>query len=117
MDCNGCQWKGVKIACNACQKANDNSSVPNANNKRTIRNEPLGAEKGTGYNQKCSVRVYSKRWRLADPDGISCKAALDGLTKAGVFVDDSAKYIEEVSSRQEKVMTKDEEETIITIEW
>jgi Holliday junction resolvase RusA-like endonuclease len=49
---------------------------------------------------------------LADPDGLSIKAVLDGLTKAGVFADDNAKRIKEVRFTQEQ---SSEEETIIEI--
>ena len=51
---------------------------------------------------------------MADPDGISAKAVLDGLTKAGILVDDSAKFVQEVRFTQEKVAG--DEETIIVIE-
>ena len=61
---------------------------------------------------QCSIRVLSKRKRLADPDGISAKAVLDGITKAGILVDDSAEYVKEVTFSQEK---SKEEETIIHI--
>lgn len=60
---------------------------------------------------QCSVRVHSKRTRLADPDGISCKAVLDGLRKAGVLIDDNSKFIKEVSFSQEI----GEDETIIDL--
>ena len=62
-----------------------------------------------------SVHVHSKRKRLADPDGVSVKAVLDGLRKAGIFVDDSAKYIKEVSYSQAKCETAADEETVIVI--
>jgi Holliday junction resolvase RusA-like endonuclease len=60
----------------------------------------------------CGIRVHSKRKRLADPDGLSIKAVLDGLTKAGVFADDNAKRIKEVRFTQEQSSV---EETIIEI--
>jgi len=66
-------------------------------------------------DQRKSLHVHSKRKRLADPDGISCKAVIDGLRKAGVFIDDSARYISEVSYSQKKVAASDDEETVITI--
>lgn len=63
-------------------------------------------------DKRFCINVHSKRKRLADSDGVSFKAALDGITKAGVFTDDSAKYIKKVSYTQE---TSEVEETIITI--
>lgn len=62
-----------------------------------------------------SVHVHSKRKRLTDPDGISVKACLDGLRKAGIFVDDSAKYIKEVSYSQAICGKDEDEETVIVI--
>jgi len=74
--------------------------------------EFLAEKEGERLHTRCSIRVHSKRKRLADPDGISAKAVLDGLTKAGILVDDSAKYVKEVWFSQEK---SKEEETIIQI--
>jgi Holliday junction resolvase RusA-like endonuclease len=48
----------------------------------------------------------------SDADGISAKAAIDGLVHAGLLKDDSPKYVKEVSYSQEK---GEPEETIITL--
>jgi citrate lyase beta subunit len=60
------------------------------------------------------IHVHSIRNQLADCDGISAKAAIDGLVKAGLLRDDSVKWVKEVSYSQEK--TEGEESTVITIE-
>ena len=57
------------------------------------------------------LHVHSKRKRLADQEGISIKAVLDGIVRAGILPDDSAKFIKKVTFTQEK--SKDEE-TILT---
>jgi Holliday junction resolvase RusA-like endonuclease len=57
----------------------------------------------------------SHRTRLADADGISAKAAIDGLVHAGVIRDDSTKEVREVSYLQVKVKNKNEEKTVIQI--
>ena len=77
-----------------------------------IRNEQVGTAKGDKLDKRVRIHIHSKRWRLADPDGVSCKAAIDGLAEGGIFVDDSAKYVEKVSFSQEKSET---EETVIDI--
>jgi len=59
--------------------------------------------------------VHSRTKRLADADGRSAKAVVDGLTKAGVFPDDSPEFVQEVTHSQEKV--SGDEETIIDIKW
>ena len=61
---------------------------------------------------KVNIHIHSIRKRLVDPDGISGKAAIDGLVHAGLLEDDSCKFVEEVRYTQEKGA---EEKTIITI--
>ena len=62
-----------------------------------------------------NIHIHSKRKRLADPDGVSGKAAIDGLVHAGLLKDDSLKFIGEVTHSQEKISKLESEETIITI--
>lgn len=59
------------------------------------------------------VRCHTKGVRLGDVDGRSIKAILDGLTKAGIWSDDSAKFVKEVSFTQE---LGKEDQTVIEIE-
>lgn len=59
------------------------------------------------------IHVHSIRNNLADCDGISAKAAIDGLVKAGLLRDDSVEWVKEVSYSQEK--TSGDESTVITI--
>jgi hypothetical protein len=66
-------------------------------------------------NPPCRVHVHSRRYRLTDADGVSAKAAIDGLVLSGLFADDKAEYITEVSYSQEKIPKTEIEETIITI--
>lgn len=49
------------------------------------------------------VHVHSIRARLTDEDGVSCKALLDGLVKAGFFPDDKPDYIHGMTQSQEKL--------------
>ena len=63
------------------------------------------------FNSPVRITVHSRRKRLCDPDGISGKAAIDGLVKAGLLEDDSAKFVTEVRYTQEK--SKDENTTLI----
>ena len=75
-------------------------------------------EKSTARNTRpdrtCRVHIHHKRKRLADPDGISIKATIDGIVLAGILQDDNAKIINQVSQSQEKCKL---EETIIDIVW
>ena len=91
----------------------DSASFPLAYMEPYNSDAPLAEEKTSGPNPPYRIHFHSLRHRLADNDGISGKAALDGLVKAGIFPDDSAKYIKSVTHSQEK--TKGEEMTLISI--
>ena len=78
--------------------------------------EPVGAQETPRLDSPRRVRLHfhSKRKRLADPDGLSAKAVIDGLVRAGILRNDSANEIESVTFSQEK--TKGDEITEVTIE-
>ncbi len=61
---------------------------------------------------QCRLHIHSKRRRLTDADGVSAKAAIDGLVHGGLLQDDSPEFVQEVSYSQAKAK---EEETIIEI--
>ena len=117
-DCSGCGWKVNKNVCRQRkEKTSDRSSIPAPNVERASRNAPVEKKKGAGLDpfsgRPVRIRFYSKRRRLCDADGISAKAAIDGLVLAGILKNDSPEFVESVSYSQEK---SDIEETIITIE-
>jgi len=84
-----------------------------ANLEPVISDAPLAAEETPRFNTPVRVHFHSIRKRLADVDGISGKAALDGIVIAGILRDDSPGFVEQVTYSQEK---GSEEKTIITIE-
>ena len=59
------------------------------------------------------VSLIHYRKRLCDPDGISVKAAIDGIVKAGILKDDSPEFVEEIIQKQVK---SNDEKTEIIIE-
>ena len=77
-------------------------------------NGPLAKGKGADVDKRASIKVHSKRCRLADPDGISAKAVIDGLVLGGILSDDNAKFVKEVAFSQEISKV---EETIIDVVW
>ena len=81
--------------------------------EQNISNASLGEKKIKRFNSPVSIHVHSIRKRLTDADGVSAKAAIDGLVLSGLLPDDSPKYVSKVSYSQEK---GSKEETIITIE-
>ena len=68
------------------------------------------------FNSPVCILVHSFRHRLADPDNVSTKAALDGIVKVGILGNDTAKQVQEIRFKQTKIGTKEKEKTIITIE-
>lgn len=79
-----------------------------------VGDAPLAEEKVKGCAPRACLHIHSYRKRLADPDGVSAKAVIDGIVKAGILPDDSAQFIEQVSYSQEKAA---EEKTVITITY
>ena len=87
-----------------------------ANLERDPGNESLGEESPPAFDTPVCITVVSYRTCLADCDGVSAKAAIDGLVMARIIEDDSTEYVHEVRYKQIKVETKAEEETILEIE-
>ena len=78
--------------------------------------EPLAAGKGATFVARIDITVVSYRSRLADADGISAKAAIDGLVMCGILADDSTKEIREIRYQQVKVKNASDEKTEIILE-
>ena len=78
-------------------------------------NELLGAKKIKRLDSQCCLHFHSKRYRLADPDGLSAKAVIDGIVKTGLLRDDTAQQIKQITYSQEKIKKDKQEETIVTI--
>lgn len=89
------------------------TTVCAANVESAACNDPMGPKANARFDSPVSIRIHSKRKRLADSDGVSAKAAIDGLVHCGILQDDSPKFVKEVSYSQEQ---SEGEETIITIE-
>ena len=67
----------------------------------------------TPFDSQVRITFHCTRKRLSDVDNLCGKAAIDGIVKAGLLADDSAKQVEEVRYRQVKGRT---ESTRIVIE-
>jgi hypothetical protein len=78
--------------------------------------EPLATGKGAAFVARIDITVVSYRSRLADADGISAKAAIDGLVMCGILADDSTKEIREIRYQQVKVKNASDEKTEIILE-
>jgi len=94
------------------KKNNAHPSLQTTNLESTICHEQMGTPEGNKLDKRVCIHIHSKRKRITDPDGISGKAAIDGLAKGCLLRDDSTKYVKEVSFSQEE---SEEEETVIDI--
>jgi len=91
----------------------NHTAVPAADMEQVVSDAPLAEKKIKGFASPVRVNFHSVRKRLADVDGISGKAVLDGIVIAGLLPDDSTEYVTSVTYSQEKGA---EEMTIVTIE-
>lgn len=73
--------------------------------------QPLASRQNPTFSTRVSIRVVSYRVRLADADGISAKAAIDGAVHCGILRDDDARFVSKVTHEQVKVKNADEEKT------
>lgn len=92
----------------------NNSSLSFTDLEPDISYGPPAKDESKEVDTRVCLRVHSKRRRLADPDGLYFKAALDGIVAGGILRDDSAKFIKEISFSQE---ISEVEETVIDIVW
>lgn len=98
---------------NATRTDGDKATRANANVEPHPCNAPLAAYEATTFVAPVRITFVHTRKRLADIDGLSGKAAIDGLVEAGILESDSPQQVEEVRHRQVK---GDNEETLIVIE-
>ena len=99
----------------ALGKVSANTSVSSDNLEQNISNEQVGAREAPQMVTPCRLHLHSRRYRLADSDGISGKAVIDGIVHAGVLPDDSPKEVTITSQSQEKISREEKEITIITL--
>lgn len=93
-------------------RTRNRNPAPHANVEPDIANAALRANEAPRFSSQVCITISHTRKRLADIDGLSGKAAIDGLVEAGILTDDSAKQVAEVIHRQFK---GEPEKTVITI--
>jgi len=81
--------------------------------ERSAGDEQVETGKGQAFDTPVDLLVVSYRCRLADPDGVSGKAAIDGCVHRGILRDDNAKWVREVRYQQVKVKNQSEEKTLL----
>jgi hypothetical protein len=91
-----------------------NPELPLADLEQALSDELHGKKEDAGFNPPFDVVVHSLRWKLADADGISVKAALDGIVKTKTIIeDDSAYYVNSIKFTQERIPKTEDEKTYI----
>jgi len=78
--------------------------------------EPVAKKTAPRFTAQVDIFVDHYRTRFADPDGLSAKAVIDAIVRAGILSDDSAKEVREVRHRQFKVQSIGEERTEVQIQ-
>ena len=78
-----------------------------------IGDAPVAANATPTFDTQVRITFHHTRARLADIDGLSGKAAIDGLVEAGILSTDSPKQVTQVNHCQTKGKP---EETRIVIE-
>jgi hypothetical protein len=94
---------------------NHNDSGQAADVELPASRQSVAACKGAAFDSRVDIEIVSYRSRLADADGISAKAAIDGLVMCGILADDTTKEVSEVRYRQVKVKNEADEKTEIVI--
>ena len=97
----------------SAKKSPNRTAGANANLEQDSCDAPNGKNQTKAFDTQVRIHFHHLRLRLADIDGISGKAAIDGIVAAGLLTDDSAKQVAEVTHSQEKGNV---EKTIVTIE-
>lgn len=94
-------------------ESNYRASIPAANMEQVAGNESVAKKEMPRFDSPVNIHVISYRKRKHDPDGISAKAVLDGVVRAGILADDSWEQVKAITFESRK--TKDEEKTLIEI--
>ena len=78
--------------------------------------EPMAKKTAPRFTSQVDIFVDHYRTRFADPDGLSAKAVIDAIVRAGILGDDSTQEVREVRHRQFKVQSISEERTEVQIQ-
>ncbi len=93
----------------------NNTTLSVADLESNPSHAPVAEKETEGLDTRVDITVTSYRKRIHDPDGISVKASLDGIVRAGLLPDDSTKEVRQVTFKS-IICKKDEaEKTVIEI--
>jgi hypothetical protein len=83
--------------------------------EQNTSNASVAEEKAKGLDTRVAITVTSYRKRVHDPDGISVKAVLDGIVRAGLLSDDSCKEVKSICFKSVICEKGEAEKTMIDI--
>ena len=98
------------------EKNSNRAAVPAADMEPIVSHEPMAAQKVPRFDSRVDVVVISHRYSRHDPEGVSVKAAIDGLVASGILADDSTEQIRYITFASVKARSKDHEKTVIVLE-
>ena len=97
-------------------ESNNKPAIQSTHMESNSSHEPLGEKEAPRFDTPVNITVVSYRKRKHDTDGISAKAAIDGLVHAGILQDDSREEVKKVTFQSNKCEKGEAEKTIIIIE-
>ena len=97
-------------------EGNNRAAIRPANLEQDTGNGAVATKEAQGLDSLVNITVISHRKFNHDPDGVSAKAVLDGLTREGFLHDDSAKEVRQVTFKSFICKKGERERTIIEIE-
>lgn len=83
-----------------------------ANVEQNIGNVGEGTDTAKAHAAPCDIVIHSIRRRLADSDGLSGKAVIDGIVQAKLLISDSPTHVRSVRFSQE---TGNVEKTVVSM--
>jgi hypothetical protein len=93
------------------------TTLPLADVEQNIGYECVAKKQAGKMDTRVNIHVISYRKARHDPDGVSAKAVIDGIVKAGILRNDSTDEVKKVSYESIKCKTYEEERTEIQIEF
>lgn len=97
------------------RSARDRAAVRDAHLESDLSAAGLSKDAAPTFSSRVRIQFHHFRRRLADPDGLSVKAAIDALVASRILGGDTAQEVAEVSHIQTKIGREEEEKTIVTI--
>jgi len=112
----GKTWNDEDVERQLAKFKTENRAAVRASDPEQARLYVVATEnEGEKVHSRYRVCVSYRSKKPADPTGRSHKAAVDGLVRSGILLDDSSKYVEFRVPTEEKCKAGEAEATIIEV--